>query len=649
MESYLRAKLSKYPLSVMFSIIIFFVTLAVSTDIQTIKYNQSKANLEQNLKMQAKSILDFADVLLESRNEKFFSGQSSEVPQIIQNEIFDKFTEVSEGKVFFKEASDSPTNPKNKADGFESEAIGIFKQNPDLKTLERVVEKEGKEFYMMAKPIRSEQKCMQCHPNWTKPGEVIAIEDVLIDLDDFNQALHSTLIQSVVLWIVNITILLTLIYFLFKKLISDRVNKILKIIFRVEKGNFVIDDLLEGENIEQGSGRNEIDRIFRHLKRMVDGLKPVIDNVITESKEVVFEALYGYSKISDNDRLSNTQKRIVEQSNTNLNHLLNTNAVLGEKLEHLFEKTRESVDGIAVGQQVVSSNLDATEEVGNAMDRTVDQINDMERFAEEISQTLSKITDIANETNLISLNAAIEAARAGEHGRGFAVVAEKIRELADISLENAKEIHNVLQSIHTNVTRVTQSALTTKKKIALLESGAQTLQDNFHQLEKRIDQNNEVLHQFKQSFEEERAALTKITEDLKSVGEGNTKLLENTESVADSVNRITRMSNKLKYLADGFDILFENRQNERKVISPPVRGRLQIGGKKLTGWLYDVSESGLSVIVTEQYRDIPIEEGERGAIHFEQAIEGASSYRFEIRYVKRKRENGTRQFGAMKI
>jgi hypothetical protein len=205
MEKFLKNTLNKYKLSTMFSIIIFFVALTVSTAVQSVKYNESKTNLENNLNSKAESILDFADVLLESRNEKFFSNESSEVPQIIQNEIFDKFTEVSKGKVFFKEASNTPTNSKNQATTHESKEIEFFKNNKDIAQHEKRIEKDGKDYYMLSRPILSEEKCIMCHPSWTTPGEVIAVENVLIDMEDFYAALSDNLWMSALLWLINIT------------------------------------------------------------------------------------------------------------------------------------------------------------------------------------------------------------------------------------------------------------------------------------------------------------------------------------------------------------------------------------------------------------------------------------------------------------
>ena len=95
----------KLKLATMFSIMFAGAFIAISTIFYYYGYIKQKESLTLNLKSQATSVLNFADVLLESRNEKFFGGESTEIPQVIQNDVFDKFTSLSKGKVFFKEAS----------------------------------------------------------------------------------------------------------------------------------------------------------------------------------------------------------------------------------------------------------------------------------------------------------------------------------------------------------------------------------------------------------------------------------------------------------------------------------------------------------------------------------------------------------------
>ncbi len=647
MENFLREKLSQYKLSTMFSIIIFFVALFVSTGIQAVKYNESKKALEQNLQSKAQSILNFADVLLESRNEKFFSGESPEVPQIIQNEIFDKFTKVSNGKVFFKEASNTPTNEKNLATKYENDSIKFFQENRDIKEQEKTIQKDGKDYYMLSRPIISESKCIQCHPSWTKIGEVIAIENVLIDLDDFSNALKNNLYLAAIFWIINIIILLVVINFLFKKLISDRIYKVLEIIFRVERGKFTIDDLLKGENGEQGSSKNEIDRIYRHLNNMVNGLKPVIDNVVYQSKEVVFESLYGYNKIYDNLKLANRQLDIVNHSNKNIDKILDTNSQLNENMNLILDKSKESMKTIDDGKSIVIENIKSSSKASNAMLNTINSITELKEYSQEISKTIDNITDIANETNLIALNAAIEAARAGEYGRSFSVVADKIRTLADISLTNANNINHILQSIHKNIELVSKNATHTKEIIDTLQDSSNVLDNNFSTINNTIIQNNDMLMSFKENFTDEKEFLDEVTQDLQNVKKSSEDLNKNSLIVKESVNNITRMSAKLQNIADGFDLVRNKRESRRDVIIPPIDVEIILNSNSpFKGLLYDISEKGISIIVTDEYKNRVIEKKNQGKLTLKKPINNKSTYHFEVIHIHVKKDNGTRYFGA---
>ncbi|MEA3374446.1 MAG: methyl-accepting chemotaxis protein [Campylobacterota bacterium] len=636
----------KNKLATMFSIMFATAFIVISAIFYVYDYQTQKATLKQNLKSQADSVLAFAGALLESRNEKFFSGESYEVPQIIHREVFDKFTAVSGGKVFYKEASNTPVNPNNMTTDYEKEAIDTFVNDRSLETLEMVVEDGGKEYYMMAKPMVSEQRCIQCHPQWT-PGNVIAIEDVRIDMVDFNAALSESLVMTSVTALLNILVILFLTHYLFSKHVAARINKVLELIFRVEKGHFVIDDLIKDEPIEQGSTNNEIDRLFRHLNKMVDTLRPVIGNVVDSSKLMAFEASYGYVRIDQTHSLVEEQNRALEISQEHIDKVLNINGTAGENLQKLLENSQHSEQMIASGQKEITGNLKDSENASSAMDETVLAISELRDFSNEISSTIEVITDIADETNLIALNAAIEAARAGEHGRGFAVVAEKIRELAEISLSNAQTINNVLKNIHGHIDKVTNNAEHSKEVIRSLGESSIKLNERFEEIKGGIDLMKNVLGEFRNEFSEETIALTHTSEELTHVKDSSRTLVDNANSSKEVMNILVQKGGELKSLADGFEVVLNKRNAKRTIITPPIEGVLHVNGKKYDSiFLFDCSTTGISFYDISSDMETLCRTGDRGRLELSQPTDGHDSFNFEVVYISEESMKGVFFYGA---
>jgi methyl-accepting chemotaxis protein len=636
-----------YKLATMFSIMFATAFILISVAFYGYDYKTQKEDLEHNLYSQGKSVLDFAGVLLESRNEKFFSGESPEVPQVIQNEIFNKFTKVSNGKVFYKEASNKPTSEINRAKPYESEMIEFFQQNRDVKEREKFIIDDAKEYYMLSRPIVSEERCIMCHPTWSA-GNVIAVEDVRIDTVDFNAALKSSLILSVATAMVNIIIILILTHFLFSKYVAKRINKVLEVIFRVERGNFIIDDLIKDEPIEQGSTQNEIDRLFRHLNKMVSILRPVITSVVEQSKQMAFEASYGYVKTDNTKDQVDLQNKAVQESDAYIERVIELNTKMAGDLSNLLDQSNASLDHITTGQQVLSQNLSDGEQASLAMDDTATSISELREFSNEISKTIDVITDIADETNLIALNAAIEAARAGEHGRGFAVVAEKIRELAEISLSNAQAISVVLKNIHGHIDKVTNNANQTKETMLSVGKSSSALNSRFNQIRESIDVISEVLRVFEGEFKQSSNVLQETKIELEHVKDSSEKLFLNAEDTKNVITALTHKGGELKSLADGFDVVLNNRTAERTVVTPPIKATLH-NRETMEVYLFDYSEKGISFYCADDHEHHRMSAGERGRLDLERALDGMTTINFEIVFISQENEKQIYFYGAKKV
>lgn len=617
----------KFKLATMFSIMFAGAFIIISASFYYYNYQKQVESLNKNLKSQATSVLDFADVLLESRNEKFFSGESAEIPQVIQNEVFSKFTDISGGKVFYKEASKSPVSEINRATLYEEEVIDEFIKDKKLQEIEKIVEDGGKEYYMLSRPMIAQEKCMMCHPSWTV-GDVIASENVRIDLDDFYAALQSNISLTVLTGVINILIILLLTHYLFKNYVSNRINKLLEVIFRVEKGNFVIDDLVKGEPLEKGSSHNEVDRLFRHLKTMVDTLKPVISNVVDASKNMAFQSSYSYVKIDQTNEHVQIQYQHINSSKDKLIETLNKNEQMRTSLDDLVLSSDSSKQVIRQSQIDVANNLEKGNSTALSMDETSQTISDLKIFSNEVTKMIEVITDIADETNLISLNAAIEAARAGVHGRSFSVVADKIRELAEISRQNADEISGVLNKIDKQIDTVMSSATNSKESVLSLVDTTQNIDKSFEEIKVSFDLISSSLNSFNSEFLEESKILKEVDKNLDDVEKSSELLAGNAESTKDVMDIISNKSAELKSLADGFEVVLNNRDTIRSVLTPPVSA---IDNHNNKVYIFDISSSGVSFYFFDHLSTKSI--GDRVTLKLETPIDNVTTIECKIVYI----------------
>jgi len=576
-----------------FSLVIFFTIVIVTTAAYWKLYSENKLVYENNLKTKAESILNFAGVLLESRNEKFFSGESPEIPQVIQNEVFKKFTDVSDGKIFFKQASMKPTLQRNKAVDYEVDLIDYFKENREIKQKEKFIIEDEKDYYILARPIISEERCKMCHPTWIA-GDVIAVEDVKIDLLDYNSALDTNLFLMLLNWFLNIILVIFVVQVMFKIELVDRVSKILKVIFKIENGNFVLDDELKDESIDRSKTKNEFDRIIRHLKKVSDNLQPVMYNVVKQSKIITYNASFATIKVNETHDLAQKQVEAVAMSMKSIENVNTSSILLKEKMDILRDDSQKTIVSVQDGKSVLNSNIDSTNQAFESMEVTSESIDGFKVLSQEIADSINSISDIADQTNLLALNAAIEAARAGEHGRGFAVVADEVRKLAEKSQNSANAIKNVIVNIEQAISKVIVDADATKNIFNQLKVKTVDLENNFEFIEQALNITVNSINEFTKEFSKQSKELAKVQTSLLHVNDKSKITFENSELLDIVISEIMKESSNLKSLSEGFEVILNKRKTVRSIISPPIKCHVDIKGKMEECYLFDKSDSGIS-------------------------------------------------------
>lgn len=226
------------------------------------------------------------------------------------------------------------------------------------------------------------------------------------------------------------------------------------------------------------------------------------------------------------------------------------------------------------GGQVVSGATSAMKEVAEATSVSATTIQRLGSRSEEIGTIVSVINDIADQTNLLALNAAIEAARAGEQGRGFAVVADEVRKLAERTTRATREIGVMITSIQDETSRavsaMNEGNLKVENGVRLANEAGQALKDIVSGVELVTD----MIAQIATSAEEQSATTDEIARSVESIAEVSKENVSATGEVARATGELAALAAELKSLVSGFKA--KDRDDEETGPERAVHNRLRI-------------------------------------------------------------------------
>lgn len=370
----------------------------------------------------------------------------------------------------------------------------------------------------------------------------------------------------------NIGILISILVFAFafvvalltSRSISNPIKKLMERMNQITSGNLGHDPL-------ETKSQDEIGRLIYATNEMTENMRALL----TKIGSVSFTVLSHSEELTHS---SNEVKTGSEQVSTTMQELASGSEKQADSASMLasmmsgfsgkISKANENGENIRIssekvlsmtkqGSQLMIASTEQMAKVDELVRDAVGKVQGLDVKSQEISTLISVIQDIANQTNLLALNAAIEAARAGEHGRGFAVVADEVRKLAEQVSLSVKDITTIVKNIQSETFVVTESLQSGYKEV---EEGTQKMKitnDTFieideavHEMAERIDIVSTNLLGIKNDTQDMNASVQEIAAISEESAAGVEQTSASSQQISSSMEEVAASSGQLSKLAE---------------------------------------------------------------------------------------------------
>jgi methyl-accepting chemotaxis protein len=449
--------------------------------------------------------------------------------------------------------SSQPLNPINSSkDRFEEEALKAIMSGAE--TYSRVEESGGIPTYRRASADKATgAACIGCHAG-KQVGDVLGVLSISIPVEHIKAASNESLERTGLTLIVTVLATMITMYFMLRWVVIQPLQAMTLISRDIAEGE---GDLTKRVPI---NGKDEIAELGKWFNVFIEKLQGMIGKVAHVTDKVASASVELSATAEEMSKGSEGLTSRTAQTATAVEEMNATVAEVAQNSGKAAGMAQETVQTAKSGRQVVTETIDGMQQISDAVTQSASIIAALGKSSDQIGEIVRVIEDIADQTNLLALNAAIEAARAGEQGRGFAVVADEVRKLAERTTKATKEIGDMIRQIQHDtkgaVTSMEDGTQKVSSGVTLVNKTGETL----GKIAEMVTQTSDMIRQIAVAAEEQSVATQHIAGDLENVAKVSKESAGGASESAKASHDLSLLASELQAIVGSFKVTTDKRR-----------------------------------------------------------------------------------------